>query len=67
MHKEAPHRPILIVTMLASADARQKFLDEGALDYLIEPLDGAALGWMRGLLEHEFPELQQQLYSEHRI
>jgi DNA-binding response OmpR family regulator len=67
MHKEAPGTPILIATTLASADARQSFLDEGALDYLVKPLDGAALEWMRRLLEHEFPDLKQRRaeHTEH--
>jgi DNA-binding response OmpR family regulator len=67
MRKEARWMPIVVVTTLASPDARQSFLDEGALDYLVKPLDGASLEWIRRRLENEFPELENrpQPHSEH--
>lgn len=58
MRKEAPRMPILVVTAAASREVRRIFIREGALDYLVKPLDGASLEWMRRRLENNFSELE---------
>ena len=50
---------VLVLGTLAFPDVRNSFLREGALDYIIKPLNGSTFAHLRNRLEELFPELSQ--------
>jgi len=57
MRSELPEMPVLIISGLAFPEIRKSFLKEGALDYLLKPLNSSTFEKVRARLVEFFGEL----------
>ncbi len=57
MRSENPGVQLLVMGTLAFPEVRKSFLREGALDYIIKPLNAQTFEHVRNRLEELFPEL----------
>ena len=55
--KHDPSLPILIVSAVPFPKAREAFLSEGALDYMVKPFNKFYFENVRRKLEHVFPQI----------
>src|SRR5260370_41533573 len=57
MRAENPDVPVLVVSATALPEIRKSFINEGALDYLVQPFDASSFSHVRSRPLHGFPEV----------
>jgi two-component system chemotaxis response regulator CheY len=61
MRNENRAAQVLVMGTLAFPEIRKTFMREGALDYVLKPLNGSTFAHVRHRLEESFPELTQTI------
>ncbi|HKV53219.1 MAG TPA: response regulator [Candidatus Binataceae bacterium] len=58
MRSERPNVPVLVLGTMAFPEIRKSFLREGALDFIVKPLNAHSFAQVRSQLLELFPELR---------
>lgn len=57
LRKEAPEVPVIVVSVVSDPEIREKFIDEGSLEYIVKPFNHRTFQQLRTRLLERFPTM----------